>query len=210
MFSTSLTTLLRVKDSFFSAMFDGRFGNKLDEHGCYFIDRDGSNFSYILNYLRDGSIVLPENMHFCELLLREAEYYQIPGLIQQIKCNKARRRDYVTVRYLPGSTYDGWPMRLEGPVDSSVISELNGGDIPPEKDGDPKVRNMYGTRLSGWKIRGMPLTKVFIKLSNAGWILKTSNGSGAGTNNFAEMYVFIKEMISTVLPEAQEEDVNNT
>ena len=48
--------------------------------GFVLIDRCGKHFSSVLNFLRDGSIVLPEGK--CELaeLLAEAKYYLITGI----------------------------------------------------------------------------------------------------------------------------------
>ena len=43
------------------AMFSGRFDTKPNEDGSYFIDRDGTHFRYILNYLRTGQLLLPED-----------------------------------------------------------------------------------------------------------------------------------------------------
>ena len=66
-------------------MFSGRFGAKLGEDGAYFIDRDGTHFRHILNYLRTGKLVLPEDMVVRRELLTEAEYYQIEGIINELK-----------------------------------------------------------------------------------------------------------------------------
>ena len=43
------------------AMFSGRFDTKPAEDGSYFIDRDGTHFRYILNYLRTGQLIVPED-----------------------------------------------------------------------------------------------------------------------------------------------------
>ena len=50
--------------------------------GYVLIDRCGKHFSSILNYLRDGSIVIPEGK--CELaeLLAEAKYYLLQGIFK--------------------------------------------------------------------------------------------------------------------------------
>lgn len=48
-----------------------------DRCGNFVIDRDGEPFRYVLNYLRDGSCVLPVTCHARAELLREAEYYQV-------------------------------------------------------------------------------------------------------------------------------------
>jgi hypothetical protein len=58
---------------------------QLDNHGHYFIDRDGSYFRYILNYFRDKKLYLPENFTELKQLCLEAKYYQIDRLINEIE-----------------------------------------------------------------------------------------------------------------------------
>lgn len=58
-FETSLETLLKDPNSMLAAMFSGRHYVQKCEDGRYFIDRDGTHFRYILNYLRDGNTYLP-------------------------------------------------------------------------------------------------------------------------------------------------------
>ena len=59
-FETSIETLCKGDpDSMLSAMFSGRHNVMKDEEGRYFIDRDGTHFRYILNYLRDGNTYIP-------------------------------------------------------------------------------------------------------------------------------------------------------
>ena len=50
--------------------------------GSYFIDRDGTHFRYILNYLRTGQLVVPEDESVRRELLAEAEFYQVQGIIR--------------------------------------------------------------------------------------------------------------------------------
>ena len=80
-FTTSLQTLSKDTGSMLHAMFSGRFDTKPAEDGSYFIDRDGTNFRYILNYLRTGRLLLPEDKLVRKELLEEAEFYQIRGMI---------------------------------------------------------------------------------------------------------------------------------
>ncbi|ESP00452.1 hypothetical protein LOTGIDRAFT_225839 [Lottia gigantea] len=86
-FTTSLTSLTRDPASMLSAMFSGRHDLKTEADGSYFIDRDGTHFRYILNYLRDGMIkegTLPLNDNLWRELLTEAEYYQLNDLTEYL------------------------------------------------------------------------------------------------------------------------------
>lgn len=87
LFTTSTTTLTRDADSMLAAMFSGRHIIKVEDDGSVFIDRDGTHFRYILNYLRDGVTEgsLPEDQQTLKELLNETIYYQITGLVEAIE-----------------------------------------------------------------------------------------------------------------------------
>jgi hypothetical protein len=89
--------------------------------------------------------------------LKEAIYFQLPQLVKDILRSGRRKGacEYLTVRYLPGATYDGWPIRIEGSLLPAWVRELNGdGTLPPERESDAGVRNMFG-RAPVWKMRGL-------------------------------------------------------
>ena len=75
-FVTSVQTLRKDPNSMLAAMFSGKFATKPSEDGSFFIDRDGTHFRFILNYLRDGELILPEGATFFRELRKEAEFYQ--------------------------------------------------------------------------------------------------------------------------------------
>ena len=81
-FTTSLTTLTRFPDTMIGVMFSGRHAMHLDADGYYFIDRDGTHFRYILNFLRS-----PENVKIeisgpaLSELKGECEYYGLDDLM---------------------------------------------------------------------------------------------------------------------------------
>ena len=84
-YTTSLATLTKYSESMLGAMFSGRFAAQKDSNGNYFIDRDGALFRYILGFLRNGELQVPENFHEFGLLLKEAEFFQIPALTDAVK-----------------------------------------------------------------------------------------------------------------------------
>jgi hypothetical protein len=62
-FETSRQTLTSIPDTYFASLFSGRFELTTDAEGVYFIDRDGTHFRQILNFLRDsGSFELSSGM----------------------------------------------------------------------------------------------------------------------------------------------------
>lgn len=85
-YTTSLTTLTKETDCLLSEIFTGK--NKSltirDSKGKYYIDRDGVLFRYVLDYLRNLKLVLPENFHEKERLKQEAEYYRLPNMVKSI------------------------------------------------------------------------------------------------------------------------------
>ena len=67
-----------------AAMFSGRYKLEADSEGRYFIDRDGTYFGYILNYLRDASLLPSASVALH--VYREAQYFRIEKLIRQLEC----------------------------------------------------------------------------------------------------------------------------
>ena len=83
-FTTSVQTLTKDSNSMLAAMFSGRFELEPYEDGAFFIDRDGTHFRYVLNYLRTGKLTLPEDATFLKELQEEAEFYQIQGMLDEL------------------------------------------------------------------------------------------------------------------------------
>jgi len=84
-FTTSVQTLTKDPNTMLAAMFSGKFEMKPCEDGAFFIDRDGTHFRFILNYLRTGKLTLPEGATFLKELQEEAEFYQIRGMLEELK-----------------------------------------------------------------------------------------------------------------------------
>jgi len=85
LFSTSLATLTKDPGSMLHAMFSGRFDAKPSGDGSYFIDRDGTHFRHILNYLRTGQLIVPQDEIIRVELLAEADFYQIEGIVNPLR-----------------------------------------------------------------------------------------------------------------------------
>lgn len=85
-YTTYISTLTREKDSLLGQLFNGTSKSKIvkDSKGKYFIDRDGVLFRYVLDFLRNEKLTLPENFHEKERLKQEADYYQLPNLGKSI------------------------------------------------------------------------------------------------------------------------------
>ena len=83
-FTTSLQTLTRDPNSMLAAMFSGRHEVQTTEDGSFFIDRDGTYFRFLLNYLRNGELILPDGATFLKELEAEAKFYQLQGILDEL------------------------------------------------------------------------------------------------------------------------------
>ncbi|CDQ78649.1 unnamed protein product [Oncorhynchus mykiss] len=79
-------TLVAVPDSLLWTMFSKKAPKDLarDGKGRYFLDRDGFLFRYILDYLRDLNLVLPDYFPEKSRLQREAEFFQLRDLSKRL------------------------------------------------------------------------------------------------------------------------------
>lgn len=84
-YTTTLDTLTHYRESMLGAMFTGQMPVRRDHRGHVFIDRDGKIFRYILNYLRSNSLDLPDGFSEVALLRREADFFQIRPLLEEIR-----------------------------------------------------------------------------------------------------------------------------
>ncbi|XP_072018418.1 uncharacterized protein [Amphiura filiformis] len=119
-YTTTKSTLTRYPDSMLGCMFSGKLPSAVDKQGNYFIDRDGTVFRHVLNFLRTSRLVLPMNFTEYELLGAEADFYQIPDLIDALaKYSEEADGDVVVIekrviglRFLPhNSQHFDWRIR---------------------------------------------------------------------------------------------------
>ncbi|XP_069496767.1 BTB/POZ domain-containing protein KCTD12 [Ambystoma mexicanum] len=85
---TRRSTLVAVPDSLLWRMFSPARAETRplarDSKGRYFLDRDGFLFRYVLDYLRDLRLVLPDYFPERLRLQREAEFYALPELARRL------------------------------------------------------------------------------------------------------------------------------
>ena len=96
LFQTAKNTL-EQKSEFFRALLSGKFGDKDENDGSYFIDRDPEYFKYLLRYLRYGHVQIPTVSAID--IKSEAEYYQIDMDFSGIEDYTTRRQVVVTNGY---------------------------------------------------------------------------------------------------------------
>ncbi|CAO4367608.1 unnamed protein product [Caenorhabditis nigoni] len=83
-FQTLKSTLTKF-DGMFKVMMETGIPVKKDENSCIFIDRDPKNFRFILNFMRDGDVALPEAPEDVKEIQTEAQYYLLSGLVDLCK-----------------------------------------------------------------------------------------------------------------------------
>lgn len=83
---TRYKTLIAVPDSLLWTMFSKKTPRELarDSKGRFFLDRDGFLFRYILDYLRDLNLVLPDYFPEKSRLQREADFFQLRDLARRL------------------------------------------------------------------------------------------------------------------------------
>jgi len=95
LFYTTLGTLTKRADSMLRAMFSGRMEVLTDSEGWVLIDRSGKHFGQVLNYLRDGTIPMPEEKLELKELLIEAKFYCLLELTSEVEEALKRKGDGV-------------------------------------------------------------------------------------------------------------------
>lgn len=109
-YTTTRKTLTSDKNSRLGEWFDASNSSSSsslstlvkDAKGRYFLDRDGVLFRFILDYLRDDAIHLPDGFREKQRLLKEAEYMKLNGLmkcVQALSDNHPAAAGCITVGY---------------------------------------------------------------------------------------------------------------
>nr|KAG5712638.1 hypothetical protein BaRGS_029693 [Batillaria attramentaria] len=206
-------------DSKLAKMFNGNIPIVLDslkQH--YFIDRDGKMFRYILNYLRNQRLIVPERFDEWEQLYEEARYYELAALLRELEAvrrikqvnemAKAAREiktekgaspaggreeggyvDCIAVSISP-DLGERISLSAERPLIEEVFPELTSALMDTRNSGW-HLDNHYVIRfpLNGFcKLNSIQVTQ---RLLNHGFNIIASSGGGVEGQQFTE-YVFAR------------------
>lgn len=148
---TRHATLTSVPNSLLGKIFSNKkdISNDLaqDIKGRYFVDRDGFLFRYVLDYLRDKSVVLPDYFPEKARLKREAEFFQLPELVKILTTDEFAHSDFDDAsqgsdqRLYPTSYLDARDRRY-GFITVGYKSSCSFG-----RDNDPKARGAYVPKI---------------------------------------------------------------
>jgi hypothetical protein len=205
-YTTTRATLCRYPNSMLGAMFNGSMPTTKDTDGYYFIDRDGTLFIHILNYLRSASLALPDNFQHLDPLALEADFFQIEPLIHDIQhirkknspCTSGRLVEVIEVRTGSTATMPTNNSRVKTIISGrcDVISSLPAQFVGPvEKLHHIGDRDFTELELSGSNVR-LKLAEYF---QHNGWKLMNSDLSSSSGYD-------AKSMISSLIIEQSYRD----
>lgn len=153
-YATTLTTLVCENDSLFSQLFDSNTNNvssssssqianslnmiKIrDSKNKLFFDRDGLLFRYVLDYLRNKSLILPENFNEKRRLRREAEYFRLNNMVKAIDDYDYETTLNLSFNALQARQYQGahnmaaTPLNIDFEKEKTSLSLSNSTILPP-------------------------------------------------------------------------------
>ncbi|XP_030852920.1 BTB/POZ domain-containing protein KCTD19-like [Strongylocentrotus purpuratus] len=133
LYQTERSTLERYPDSYFTSLLnDNHYDPSIrNEEGHYIVDRDGEIFRHVLNFLRDGRLVLPDGFREYELLRCEAKFFKLGELQKAIPATSLVKMASSVILNVGGKLYQTKRSTLERLIDVN----------------DPSIRNEEGHYL---------------------------------------------------------------
>ncbi|XP_072050110.1 BTB/POZ domain-containing protein KCTD21-like [Amphiura filiformis] len=178
-YTTSRSTLTKYPNSMLGTMFSGRLPTTKDEYGNYWIDGNGDIFRYVLEFLRRGCLMVPDHFQDFEILEKEADFYQLPELIQAVNAIKCKNADTEEgpLQYLVVKTSEfnsRYPcVNIFGPTDEleKLVTSFSQYDAGEVSSNGSKIK------FSGYSNYSIPLIAMKVEILNLGFsICQNMNG----------------------------------
>ena len=195
LYTTSMSTLLKDPQSLLYVMFSGSQRVSKDSRGRSFIDRDGLLFRYVLDFLRNFRLTLPDDFTELDRLLVEAEHFKIAemqeALAKEIKSRtnveKAKKK---ASGYLSVCVRGTYAFGRDGVADvkfrklqrilvcgNVALAREVFGDLLNETRDPAREEVRYTNRFY---LKYNHLEKAFDQLAEKGFKMMTSCAGGAG------------------------------
>lgn len=186
-YTAALATLTRDPSSHLAALFTNPDKSpQRDAKGKYFLDRDGVLFRYILDFLRNQTLILPESFLEKERLRQEALYYGLPTMVHYIfpPDDGKRGPGYITIGYRGSFAFgrDGLAdvkfrkitrILVCGRV--TLCRDVFGETLNESRDPDHGLTDRYTARFF---LKHSSIEQAFDMLQEQGFRLAGSCGSG--------------------------------
>ena len=156
-YTTQLKTLLSEPNSLFSDIFETKKLEEIrDGNNRLFIDRDGSLFKYVLDYLRNKKLLLDDSMEKIRLK-NEAEYYKLPNLVKLIENNEYRSLSTSAISILNNNTSLITKTNSVKPLNDKV-SKISSGYITVGFRG--KFTNSHAAEMHSFELTDLKFRKI--------------------------------------------------
>ncbi|XP_075227555.1 BTB/POZ domain-containing protein Ktl [Lycorma delicatula] len=191
-YTTAAKTLAKEPDSVLAGIVNDSSSWPKDSKGKYFIDRDGVLFRYVLDYLRNQALVLPESFRERERLRQEATYYNLPGMVDAVSAPN-RQPGYITIGYRGSFAFgrDGLAdvkfrkitrILVCGRV--TLCRDVFGESLNESRDPDHGLTDRYTARFF---LKHSSIEQAFDMLQEQGFHMAGSCGSGTAGGSQADL-----------------------
>lgn len=200
-YTTTLGTLRKEPKSLLAALFSGKSSAPpRDAKGKFFLDRDGVLFRYVLDFLRNESLVLPESFREKERLIQEATYFGLPAMAESVlaysegaSAKENRQSGFITVGYRGSFAFgrDGLAdvkfrklsrILVCGRV--TLCRDVFGETLNESRDPDHGLTDRYTSRFF---LKHSFIEQAFDMLQDQGFKLCGSCGSGTAGGTQADL-----------------------
>ncbi|XP_054273321.1 BTB/POZ domain-containing protein KCTD12 [Macrosteles quadrilineatus] len=195
-YTTALTTLTKDPESTLANYFTKAPPPK-DAKGKFFIDRDGVLFRYVLDYLRNQTLVLPECFREKERLRQEAVFYGLQGMVDTITTPPTpmpgKQPGFITIGYRGSFAFgrDGLAdvkfrkitrILVCGRV--TLCRDVFGETLNESRDPDHGLSDRYTARFF---LKHSSIEQAFDMLQEQGFHMAGSCGSGTAGGTAADL-----------------------